>query len=297
MTPAADAADQAPFVSVVVPAFNAEDTLDACLVSLLEQDYSPTRREILVVDNASTDGTPALLARYGGRIEPLHAAKRGPAAARNAGLARARGEIVAFTDADCVADAAWLRHLVRPLGDSAIGISGGRILAFDPGTAAELFGEQIHDHRAALSGHRLPYAITMNWASPRALLEKLAWFDEDLLRCEDVDLAYRVHAAGYRMAYVDEAVVYHRNERTLGGLFREGFAHGIHSVAVLRKHAELVERNGHRRFDPRTYANIAGDFRDYWSRRAEGSLCSGVFNAGKKVGKILGSIRFAHLEI
>lgn len=291
------AGGEAPFVSIVVPAFNAESSLDACLDSLLAQDYPPARRELLVVDNVSTDGTAALLARRAGPIQILRATRRGPAAARNVGLARARGEIIAFTDADCVADPAWLRHLVAPLEDPSIGISGGRILAFEPQTAAERFGERIHDHAVALSGQRLPYAITMSWASPRALLERLRFFDESLLRCEDVDLAYRVYVAGYRMAYVAEAVVYHRNEQTLAGLFREGVAHGLHSVPLLRKHATLVESHGHRRFDPKTYAAIVTDFREYWSRSSEASLCSAVFNAGKKLGKIVGSVRFAHLEV
>src|SRR4029079_7539992 len=80
----------------------------------------------------------------------------------------------------------------------------------------------------------------MNWASPRAVLEKVGPFDDDLLRCEDCDLAYRVVAAGYRIVHEPAAVVYHRNEQTLAGLIAHRYAHGYHSIPLLKKHEEFV---------------------------------------------------------
>jgi len=233
-------------VSVVVAVYNAEETLRDCVESLLKLDYHPDRFELLCVDNASTDATPSILATYGTRLRVLHERKRGPAAARNAGLRHATGEIVAFSDADCVVDRAWLRYLLAPLSDRVVGAVGGKILSRRPCNTIEAFGEHVHDHDRAINGIAPPYAITMNWASRLDVMRAVGPFNEDLLRCSDVDLSYRLVQAGYRLVYEPRAVIYHRNERTPWGLMREGYQHGYHAVKVLRLHARLVEETATR---------------------------------------------------
>ena len=133
---------------------------------------------------------------------------------------------------------------------SGVGIAGGD----DPRpsrrrTTSSASARQIHDHRRAIEDLRPPYAITMSWASRREVLDELGGFDERFPRCQDVDLSYRVVQAGYRLAFVPEAVVYHRNEPTLPGLFREGFVHGFHGVRARKRHAEFLRRFGHGRVD------------------------------------------------
>src|SRR5262249_36284651 len=160
-------------------------------------DYPRGRRELLVVDNASQDATLQILERYRSELGILHAPFRGPAAARHAGLTRATGDVVAFTARDCIVDPSWLRHLVAPLCNPAGGIVDGKNLARRPcGRIAE-FAERVHDHRRAIEEIRPPYAITMNWASPRAALHEVGLFHRDLLRCSDVEMAYRMIHAGY----------------------------------------------------------------------------------------------------
>lgn len=267
----------APRVSIVVPVYNGQRTIDDCVRSLLDLSASDPEFELIIVDNASTDGTAGLLARYGERARILYEARRGPSAARNRGLMNARGEIVAFTDADCVVHRDWLREIVRPLEDPAVGIVGGTILAREPCNDIERFGERIHDHRLAIEYYQPPYAITMNWASRRAVLESVGPFDPDLLRGEDGDLAYRIVQAGYRITFAPGAVVYHSNERTLLGLAREGYAHGYHSVPVLRKHARFLES-----YPPASRPPQARAGRPlYWS----------VFNLGKSLGKAVATRR------
>jgi glycosyltransferase involved in cell wall biosynthesis len=287
----------APTASVVVPVRNGAGTLEECLASLLELRY-PGRLELRVVDNGSTDGTAEVLRRHGDRIVVVPEPTRGPAAARNAGVRGASGEVVAFTDADCVVDPDWLARLVAPLADPAVGIAGGRILARRPAGPVERFGEEIHDHRMAIEVYDPPYAITMSWASRREVLEALAGFDEGLRRCEDVDLSYRAVQAGYRLAYVDEAVVYHRNESGLPGLFGEGFAHGFYGVLASKRHGRFLRRLGHAAVNGRAYAEIGSRVVD-WARghdRAR-SRCDAVFNSGKKAGKLAGSLRFRHVDL
>jgi len=286
-----------PRVSVVVPVYNGARTLDACLASLVALDYPRERFEIIAVDNGSTDSTAEILRAYAGRVRPLQEGKRGPAAARNCGIRAASFEIVAQTDADCVVDRGWLASIVAPLADPAVGVVGGRILSVQPCNAIEAFGEEIHDHEKAIAVYAPPYVITMNWAARRAVLDDVGAFDEAFLRCEDVDLAYRIVQRGYRAAYAHEAIVRHRNERTWRGLFAEGFVHGVYSVQAIRKHAAFLAGFGHRPFSARSYVAIASALRNgIAGRERERAMCTAVFNSGKKLGKLAGSIRFRHFD-
>ncbi|MGD0015599.1 MAG: glycosyltransferase [Bryobacteraceae bacterium] len=287
-----------PYVSVVVPVRNSERTVEGTVQSLLALEYPQDRLELILVDNASTDGTAGILASHSDRLRCVCEPKRGASAARNRGLFEARHPVVAFTDADCVVARDWLHQLVVPLEDATVGVSGGRILAAHPCNPVQEYGEWLHDQERAIQGFKPPYVISMNWASRRSVLLEAGGFDEGLFRGEDVDLAYRVLQAGYRLAYCAGAVIRHHNRPDLKGLFREGFWDGFYSVQVLKKHQALVASYGHRRVGIRSYKALAAnalrlvrDTADY------DALFDTVFNSGKKTGKLLGSFRFAHLEL
>ena len=287
-----------PKVSVIVPAYNAAETIRACIDSLLELNYPKAELELVVVNNASSDATASILQEYGDRIRVLEESKRGPAAARNRGIRDASGEVVAFTDADCIVDKEWLRSLIRSLTESRVGIVGGTILAQRPCNEIARFGEAIHDHKLAIKTFKPAAVITMNWASRTSVLREVGLFDEKFLRCEDVDLSYRILQAGYRFDFARDAVVYHRNENTYTGLFHEGLLHGWYGVQTLKKHRDFVSEFGHRRFNAASYAEIFSRlFRFCSGTDQASSACFAVFNSGKKLGKIAGSIRFRHLEL
>ena len=272
-----------PRVSVIVPVYNGERTIEECIESIFAMSFPENDVELLLIDNASSDNTSTILDGYRDRATILYEAKRGPAAARNRGLVNATAEIVAFTDADCVVHRDWLSRIIEPLSDPAVGIAGGTILARKPCNEVEEFGEQIHDHQMAIEYYSPPYAITMNWASRRAVLDAVGPFDEELLRCEDCDLAYRVVKAGYRIVHEPAAVVYHRNERSLAGLIAEGYAHGYHSIPLLKKHEEFV-----RTFAAGSPSGIGPAARKASTNEA---LYRRVFNFGKATGKAIGSLR------
>lgn len=287
-----------PPVSVIVPVYNGANTIEACIESLLALDYPADRRELIFVDNASTDNTAQILERYREKIRIAFEAKRGPAAARNRGLRDARHEIVAMTDADCTVDRHWLRRLIEPLGDASIGLAGGTILSQRPCNAIELFGERIHDHRMAIEVWQPPYVITMNWASRKSVLIQVDFFDESFFRCEDVDLAYRAFQGGVQFAFAPKAVVYHRNEKTFANLFHEGYLHGYYSVQAIKKHQALLKRFGHQRVEPASYAALFTSLKKSLLRApCSTARCDFVFNSGKKVGKLCGSLRFGHLDL
>jgi glycosyltransferase involved in cell wall biosynthesis len=103
-------------ISVIVPAYNAERTLDACLSALTRQFVPPgMQMEIIVVDDGSVDDTAHVASRYGVRL--IRQANAGPSAARNAGAGAARGELLLFTDADCAPAPDWAARMAAPFAD------------------------------------------------------------------------------------------------------------------------------------------------------------------------------------
>jgi len=285
-------------ISVIVPVYNSERTVAETIRSLSDLDYPRDALELIFVNNASTDNTATILARHSDLIRIVNEPKRGRSAARNAGVRAARHPGVAFTDADCIADRNWLSQLVEPLEDPDVGIAGGRILTVRPCNSIEEFGERIHDHAMAIGAYKPPYAATANWASRRSVIIETGGFDEDLVRGEDVDLAYRIVQAGYRIVYRDQAIIHHRNQHTLRGLFKEGFQHGFYSVEVLKKHYHFVQRFGHRRIHWRRYGMLVANAGRILSRSADSdTVCDTVFNSGKLAGKLLGSLRSRHVDL
>ena len=291
MLPAAIRPDnRLPAVSVIVPAYNCERWIRPCLDSVLHSEYPRDLFEVICVDNASTDGTRAILDDYRGSVTVLREMKRGASAARNAGLRVASGPLVAFTDADCVVDRKWLRQIVEPVWRGTANAAGGRIRARPEARSVELFGALIHDHAKAITQSSPPYVITMNLAAPLELLRSVGCFDERWMRLQDVDLSFRILASGGRFAYAEDAVVYHHNRDTLSGLAQEGFLHGYLRPRFFEVHGEFIrayrERNPPRPPAPTAETPLAADLLKWWQI----VLFQGVFDAGKKAGEMRGRL-------
>jgi glycosyltransferase involved in cell wall biosynthesis len=223
-----------PFVSVVIPVRNGADKIGDCIDSVLTSDHPAERREILVVDNGSTDGTADLI-----RSRPvtyLHEPRPGVSNARNRGIAAARGEVVAFIDGDCIAEPRWLRELVRPFTDPGVGCVAGE-LGHAPGEsvaerqATRMFGAW---QRYAVSSTP-PYAITANAAYRRSVLDDIGPFDPRMPRAQDVELGLRFsERSPLRLVYAEDAVVRHRHRSTQREFFRQqlGWSYGAGLVAA-----------------------------------------------------------------
>ena len=198
-----------PDVSVVVPCRNEAPTLRACLEAFVEQDYPRERFEVLLVDGQSTDGGPDFARRAGVRV--LADGGRGPAGARNVGIAAARAPIVAFTDADCVPRHDWLSCIAEAFraDPEVAGVAGS--MRLPRGT---LLGRmEDNDARVFYRGY-----ITSNVAYRRDVLLEVGGFDERLLCAEDYDLAWRVLDAGHRIVHDPRAQVLHAPPELEGGV-------------------------------------------------------------------------------
>ena len=221
-------------VSVVIPVRNGAFFIGDCITAVLACDYPPDRREILVVDNASTDSTAAEISRH--PVTLLSEPRRGVSFARNRGIAVSRGEILAFIDGDCLADPSWLGELCRPFADPSVGCVAGELRHLSATTAAErqavrLLGEW---QRYAVSS-KPPYAITANAAYRHSVLVDIGPFDTRMPRAQDVELGLRFsEQSPLRLYYADHAVARHRPRSTHRGFFQQqlGWSYGAGLVAA-----------------------------------------------------------------
>jgi cellulose synthase/poly-beta-1,6-N-acetylglucosamine synthase-like glycosyltransferase len=229
-----------PFVTVIVPARDAAGTLGGCLAALLAVDYPARRREIVVVDNGSNDGTAAMARSRAVRCvsEP----RRGSAHARNAGVAAARGELLVFTDADCLPTTGWLRAIVERFRDPAVGAVAGEILPYPPRTAAERHAARIRhlSPRRYLTRPILPFAVTANLAFRREVLEWIGPFDHRSPHGgESTDICTRFfRATDLRLVPEPRAIVLHRHRSTLGGFLRQQWGYGRGHAFLYMKYAD-----------------------------------------------------------
>jgi cellulose synthase/poly-beta-1,6-N-acetylglucosamine synthase-like glycosyltransferase len=229
-----------PFVSVVVPVRNGAATIGDLLASLKALDWPEERREIVIVDNGSTDDTAGRVRAAG--LLPLVEPVAGAARARNTGAAAARGDLLVFTDADCVVSRGWLRGLTAPFADPGIGGVGGRTETFPPATATERYAARTRhlDAERHLAHPTFPFAPTGNAAYRRSAFEEIGGFDVDFTWGEPVDLAKRVVRRGWRLTYAPRALVLHRARATVEGFHRQHRGYGYSLALLCAKYRDEV---------------------------------------------------------
>lgn len=231
-----------PVVSVVVATHDRARLLGRLLGALASQD-TPWPFEVVIVDDGSADATPSVLAGLAASSPvPVHPIRldesRGPGGARNVGWRAASGEVVAFTDDDCVPAPGWLRAVASPIVDGAAQLVQGRT-APDP-SQAHLVGPFS---RTIDVGGEDGFYQTCNIAYHRPVLEALGGFDDRYrLSGEDTDLALRAIEAGARTAFVERALVHHdvRPSSLLAQLRHSRRWIGV--VLCTREHPILRER-------------------------------------------------------
>jgi cellulose synthase/poly-beta-1,6-N-acetylglucosamine synthase-like glycosyltransferase len=228
-----------PRVTIVIPAYNCAGVLGDCLHSLFAQTYPRDRYDIVVVDDGSTDGTETLAREcagsWGGRVTVVSKANGGPASARNAGIRQATGDIVAFTDADCVAAADWLEGLVRRFAEApeVAGIGGPlrNVATADHWVSRYLLAVEFYRHR--MRNGRVDYLVTANAAFRRSALTAVGGFTErDRAWAEDADLCFRLVQSGYTLLLAPQGSVTHVGvlssvRRFVRELYRYGFGNSI----------------------------------------------------------------------
>ncbi len=229
----ANALNELPRVTVVVPVFNGASTIAQCIESLLAQTYRNDLMRIIVVDNNSADNTAAIVLEY--PVTLAHERVQTSYAARNQGISLSETEIIAFLDADCVAGTSWLRDLVEPFGNAEIGVSGGPILSQGPQrNLVEAFLAKTNILTSSRFPPNEPLALpTGNVAYRRSALDTVGIFDAAMPGGGDIDLAWRVQVyGGYSSTYVPEAAVYQKHRNSLAGVYRQYKGYGTSEIVL-----------------------------------------------------------------
>ncbi len=217
-----------PFVSIIIPVYNDAVALETCLKALAHQTY-PTY-EIIVVDNGSShlDAITTLVEQCPKAVLS-HEAKPGSYAARNRGISIAQGDIIGFTDADCIPDPEWIAQGVTLLLQYPdCGLVAGRIDLFfqDPShlTAVELYDSVLAFPQQSFLKQE-QFAATANIFTFKRVLDDVGSFDDRLKSSGDVEWGQRVYRAGYQQIYGDSVRVQHPARASWSQLYRRTIRH------------------------------------------------------------------------
>jgi len=264
-------------VSVIVCAYNAERTMDACLASLEKLNYP--NYEVIVVNDGSTDSTREICERYD-YIRLINQDNQGLSAARNVGLSAARGEIIAYTDADCMADQDWLTYLVARFQFSDFAAVGGPNLpppddSLVPSCVAVSPGAPTH---VLLDDEVAEHIPGCNMAFRRDALEAIDGFDPVFRAAgDDVDLCWRLQNKGYKIGFCPSAVVWHFRRNTVRDYLKQQRGYGKAEALLYFKHPYRFNVLGQSRWFGRIYGDISSFFLSRQPRIYFGVFGRGLF--------------------
>jgi glycosyltransferase involved in cell wall biosynthesis len=231
-----------PRLSVVIPAFNAESSIDEAVRAVLAQPLTAGAFECIVVDDGSRDRTAEAAQRAGAMVVRL-AENCGPSAARNAGIEQARGEWIAFTDADCVPSRRWLPALLEAAQGadrSTLGLAGSTV-GLDSKSPAARFMDLTGalDAEVYMRQGAMPWAPSCNLAYRRADLLAVGGFAPAFRDYETPELHWRLtQRFGGEILRLPLAVVMHRHRPTWRGLFRQQMKYGRGYGHFFLRHAD-----------------------------------------------------------
>jgi glycosyltransferase involved in cell wall biosynthesis len=236
-------------ISVIIATFNRATSLARCLDALAVQDVDSETFEVIVVDDGSSDRTPDLLATYE-RLQSLRFETQpnaGQPAALNRGIELASGNFCLFLDDDVVADRGLVReHLVaQRRHGGVIGLGLLRLkLAGRGGGLARHFANWWDDHYERLgSGALVPdfrACYSGNLSVPLSVVREVGGYDAKLARSFDVELAYRLEAAGLRVVYLPAASADHEQTKGFQAIVRDFDRAGTAAVQLYRRHPGFV---------------------------------------------------------
>jgi len=200
----------APYVSVIIPTRNRKSLLQKTIRSLQDQIYDKDKFEVVIVDDGSTDGTyETITSILNQLIYPLRISrqdKKGPASARNLGMSLAKGDILAFTDDDCLPDPAWLCEISKAFSSPEIWAVSGQVFSEIP---PDIFVHSLLSRSTLVS--ESDHFMTSNFAVRRNIAQRIGGFDLRFRHpwFEDYDFAYRIRESGGEIAKAANAKIYH----------------------------------------------------------------------------------------
>lgn len=232
-----------PFTSVIIPVFNDAKHLKNCLSALEEQTYPKHLYEVIVVDNASdeTEKIEDVVAQFG-QVISTYEGTPGSYAARNTGILLAKGEVIAFTDADCIPASEWIeKGVINLLKVPSCGLIAGRINIFfkDPSRATLV---ELHESVFAFPQQyfldKYRGCATANLFTFKKVIDQAGLFNAEIKSGGDLEWGHRVYSQGYQQIYADDTCIAHPARSSFDQLHKKfiRIAGGVYDLYVKQSH-------------------------------------------------------------
>ncbi|MFH1593605.1 MAG: glycosyltransferase [Candidatus Omnitrophota bacterium] len=223
------------FVSIIVPVHNEEAHIADCINSILRVDYPKENYEVLVVDNGSTDRSAQIAKGFPVRL--LEESRKGQAYARNLGAEHAKGEILAFLDADTVVDRGWLSHLVSNFSNSRVGAAGGASYPLKETVISQYLNWSLFERYPAFTKKHFRNGAlpTSNLAIRKILFDDIKGFQMEGFEDRDPgdkDICYRILKSGFKIIYDPGAKIQHKHVFTFKALAKKWWRSSSSRVAL-----------------------------------------------------------------
>lgn len=234
-----------PYISIIIPVLNGQHHVENCMQSIRGLNYPKDSFEVILIDNGSNDKTVELIkkSQHDLDIKIYYNKIKSSYASRNIGIKNAKGEIIAFTDIDCIVDNNWLTNIVKYFSDKNIGGIAGEILPQKGNSLVERYSIMVGmlSQKITISSEFLPYAQTANAAYRKELFQTIGLFDE-LFSGGDADLSWRMQLnTDLKLVYAPDVIVLHKHRTDLKGLFKQTFRYGYGHVSIYEKYKGLLD--------------------------------------------------------
>ena len=227
---------QPPLISVVIPACDAAEGLNACLDALERQTVPRQRYEIILVHDGPVDATVEALANRHG-VTFLSQPRRGAAAARNLGAKHAQGDILLFTDADCTPESNWIEAMTTPFADPEIAGVCGVVRTRQSGLVPRFIQlEYDYRYRNIARHNRIDFVNTGTAGYRRQVFMDSGGFQEDLLGAEDTEFSFRLASTGHKLVFAPGAIVHHSHPESLWEYARRKYHYSFWRMVVYRRY-------------------------------------------------------------
>lgn len=233
-------------ISIIIPVKNGARTIRECLSAAKEQHDLDSPYEIIVVDDGSSDDTCAIAESLG--LQVISQENAGPAAARNAGARAAQGDILAFTDADCVPDSHWLQNLTAPFQQPGVIGTKGTYRTHQASLIARFVQQEYQSKYARMAKQpTIDFIDTYSAAYRRDVFLQNGGFDPafPIPSVEDQEFSFRLARKGYIMKFAPMAVVYHKHDKNVLEYVRRKYGIGYWKAFMLRWIPEKALSDSH----------------------------------------------------
>ena len=285
-------------LSVIIPCFNAANTIAVQLEALAQQHWCEPW-EVIVSNNGSTDETLEIVEQYQEKLPNLRIVdssdQPGAAHARNVGASAAAGVVLAFCDADDEVAPGWVAAMGEALSKyDFVACKREYNKLNEPWTLKYRTLTQLNGLQEYRYPPYLPHASGSTLGVRRSIHEAIGGFDETMLRLQDTDYCWRIQLAGTQLHFVPDAVFHYRFRDTIGGLFHQGRLWGEYNVLLYKKYRPLGMPKLSWKASVRSWVRLLKLFPQCFSKEDRAKL---VTVLARRIGRLQGCIKYRVLAL